>query len=58
MYVFLTIKIADWRVLWRHFRPTSGFIVFQKFLLHQKIRRKISGGVFGSIFHLCQLTDK
>ena len=57
MYVFVMINIADRRVLWRHFRSTSGFIgcwkIFsQKFLLHQKIRRKISGGVLGSIFHL------
>ena len=55
--MFLMIKIADRRVLWRHFRSTSGFIgcwkfLSQKFLLYQKIRRKISGGVLGSIFHL------
>ena len=42
---------------WHHFRSTSGFIgrskfYFQKFLLHQKMRRKISGGVLLSIFHL------
>ena len=57
MYVFWMIKIADRRVLWRHFRSTSGFIgcwnkFSQKFLLHQKIRRKISGGVLWGIFHL------
>ena len=57
MYVFLIIKIADRRVLWRHFRSTSGFIgcwknFSQRFLLHQKIRRKISGEVLGGIFHL------
>ena len=44
------IKIADQRVLWRHFRSTSGFIgpwkkISQKFLLHQKISRKISVGL-------------
>ena len=42
---------------WRHFRLTSGFIGywklrFQKFLLHQKIHREISGGVFRAIFDL------
>ena len=61
MYLFFMIEIADLRVLWRHFRSNSGFIgcwknflkkFSQKILLHQKIRRKISGGVFGSIFHL------
>ena len=55
MYVFLMIKIADRKVLWRNFRSTSGFIGYwkkfsQKFLLHQKIRRKISGGVLGRVF--------
>ena len=57
MYQFFMIKILGCRVLWRHFRSTSGFIgcikfYCQKFLLHQKIRRKILGVVLGGIFHL------
>ena len=43
MYLFFMIKLLDWRVLWRHFRSTSGFIVCIKFY-YQKIRRKMSGG--------------
>ena len=49
--------MASWTIAWRHFRSTSGFIGCwkfrsQKFLLHQKIRREISAGVFKAIFDL------
>ena len=52
---FLMLQVASWTIAWRHFRLTSSFIGcwkfrFQIFLLHQKIRRDISGGVFRAIF--------
>ena len=48
---FSMVLITSWTTELRHFRSTSGFIgcwkfCFQKFLLHQKSRREISGGVF------------
>ena len=51
------VFIASRTIAWRQFRSTSGFIGcwkfrFQKFLLHQKIRREILGGVFRNIFYL------
>ena len=54
---FSMVLITSWTTELRHFRSTSGFIgcwkfLFQKFWLHQKIRREISGGVFRAIFDL------
>ena len=45
MYLFFIIKLLDWRVLWRHFRSTSGFIAIKKFY-SQKF------GVLGGISRL------
>ena len=55
MCVFPLVQIPNWMVVFRHFRSISGFIEnwnfnSQNFLLHQKIRRKISGGVSRAIF--------
>ena len=51
------VLIASRTIAWRQSRSTSGFIGcwkfrFQKFLLHQKIRREISREVFKAIFDL------
>ena len=57
MCVFSVVQKLNWPIEFRHFRSISGFIGCwkfnsQKILLHQKIRRKISGGVSRAIFHL------
>ena len=57
MYVFSLVQIPNWMIVCRHLRSITGFIGYwkfrsQKFLLHQKIRREISAGVFRVIFDL------